>query len=76
LKNVNLYKKIKLKSDFNRRILKGTLGTVMEIIDEQNLYIEFEDFNGKPITEGNKQVFKIERKRIMLERKKRRHNTL
>lgn len=66
-----LYKKFRLKSDFNGRILKGTRGTVIEIIDEQNLYVEFEDFNGKPITEGDEQVFKIKRKIIILEREKR-----
>ncbi len=71
-----LYKKFRLKADFNGRILKGTRGTVMEIIDEQDLYVEFEDFNGKPISEGDEEVFKIERKKVLLERKKRTHNTI
>jgi len=70
-----LYKKFRLKSNFNGQILTGTRETVMEVIDEQDLYVEFEDSNGKPITEENNQVFKIERKRIILERKKR-HTTL
>ena len=71
-----LYKKFRLKSDFNERILKGTKGTVLEVIDKQDLYVEFEDLNGKPILEGDEQVFKIERKRIILERIKRTHNTM
>jgi hypothetical protein len=65
-----LYKKFRLKSDFNGRIPKGTRGTVIEIIDKQDLYVEFEDFNGNTITEDDEQVFKVERKRIMIERKK------
>ncbi|SOE23532.1 hypothetical protein SAMN06298216_3917 [Spirosomataceae bacterium TFI 002] len=69
-----LYKKFRLKSDFNKRILKGTMGTVMEVIDKQNLYVEFENLNGNPILIDDEQVFKIERKRIILERKKRTHN--
>jgi len=63
-----LYKKFRLKSDFNERILKGTRGTVMEIIDKQSLFVEFENSIGKPITEGDELIFKIERKRIILER--------
>lgn len=66
-----LNKKFRLMSDFNEQILKGTRGTVKEIIDVQNVYVEFEDPHGKPITEGVEQIFKIERKRIMLERQKR-----
>lgn len=66
------HKKIRLKSDFNERILKGTRGTVMEVIDEQHVHVEFEDLHGKPIVEGDQQVFKIERKGIILERLKRR----
>jgi hypothetical protein len=64
-----LNKKFRLKSDFNERIPKGTKGTVMEVIDKQYLYVEFEDLNGKPILLGYGQVFKIERQRIMLDRK-------
>jgi hypothetical protein len=71
-----LYKKIRLKTDFNERIKKGTRGTVMEIIDKQNLHVEFEDFNGKPIIENDKQVFKIESKRVTLEKNKRTHNNI
>ncbi len=63
-----LYKKFKLKSDFNERILKGTKGNVLEVIDKQHLYVEFEGLNGKLILEGDEQIFKIERKRIMLEK--------
>jgi hypothetical protein len=70
-----LYKKFRLKSDFNRQILTGTRGTVMEVIDKQDLYVEFEDFNGNPISEGDEQFFKIERKKIMLERKNERTRT-
>ncbi len=69
-----LYKKFKLKTDFNERILKGTRGTVMEIIDKQDLFVEFEDTNGAPITEGDEQVFKIERKIIIIERRKQTHS--
>ena len=58
-----LYKKIRLKSDFSERILKGTRGTVMEIIDKQDLYVEFEAPNGTPIMVDDEQIFKIERKR-------------
>ncbi|NQY30623.1 MAG: hypothetical protein HRT69_14270 [Flavobacteriaceae bacterium] len=65
-----LYKKIRLKSDFSERILKGTRGTVMEIIDKQDLYVEFEAPNGTPIMVDDEQIFKIKRKRIILERKK------
>ena len=71
-----LRKKFKLKTDFNERILKETRGTVMEIIDKQDLFVEFEDTNGVPITEGDEQVFKIERKIIVLERRKQTHNNV
>lgn len=64
-----LHKKFRLKTDFNNRMLKGTRGIVMEVIDEQYLYVEFEDLSGKPIIKGDEQVFKIERKKIMLNRK-------
>lgn len=66
-----LYKQFRLKSDFNKRILKGTRGTIMEVIDAQNFYVEFETPNRKPIMVDNEQTFKIKRKRIILERKKR-----
>ena len=58
-------------NNFNERILKGTRGTVMEIIDEKQIFVEFEDSNGIPIAESGEQVFKIERKAIELERRKR-----
>jgi hypothetical protein len=71
-----LNKQFRLKSDFNGYILKGTRGTIIKIIDKQNLHVEFEGFNGKSIMKNDKQVFKIERKRITLEkREKRTHNT-
>tara|TARA_B110000305_G_scaffold101984_1_gene114694 strand:+ start:168 stop:383 length:216 start_codon:yes stop_codon:yes gene_type:complete len=69
-----VFKKFKLKCDLNERILKGALGTVMEVIDERNLFVEFENSNGKPIIINDEQIFKIERNRVMLERKKRTHN--
>lgn len=64
-----LYKKVRLKTDFNGQILKGTRGTVMEVIDEQYLYVEFEDLNGKLIAKDEEEVFKIERKSVALEKK-------
>jgi hypothetical protein len=69
-----LYKTVRLRSDFNERISKGTLGTVIEVIDEHHVFAEFEDSHGKPIEIQGEQVFKIERSKLMLERKKRTHN--
>lgn len=66
-----LYKKIKLKSDLNKLILKGTYGTVVEIIDQQYVSVQFENIIGKSIMDGNKQSFKIDRKIVILDRKKR-----
>ena len=63
-----LFKKFRLKSDFSQHIPKGTRGTVMEVIDEQYLFIEFEDADGNPILEDDEMVFKIERKKIRLEK--------
>ncbi len=69
-----LFKKFKLKSDLDNRIIKGTRGTVMEVIDEQNVFVEFEDSSGNPIEVNGNRVFKIKRNKIWLERKKRTHN--
>lgn len=66
-----LYKKFRLRSDFNEQILKGTRGTVMQVIDAQNLFVEFETPNGEPIMVGDEQTFRIKRKGIILERKNR-----
>ncbi|MBB3696554.1 hypothetical protein KMW28_24015 [Flammeovirga yaeyamensis] len=68
-----LYKKFKLRSDFNEQIPKGMRGTVLEIIDEQNMYVEFENTKGLPFIDVDEQVFKIERKRIILENVKLKH---
>jgi hypothetical protein len=69
-----LFKKFKLKTDFDKRIPKGTSGIVMEVIDEHNLFVEFEDSLGKPILVVDKQVFKIKRRKIILKRIKRKHS--
>jgi len=66
-----LHKKFRLRTNFNERIPKGTTGTVMQVIDEKNLYVEFEDINENPIVQCDNQLFKIQRKKVMLERKKR-----
>jgi len=62
-----LFKKFKLRSDFSGRIQRGTSGTVMAVIDDQSLYVEFEDTDGKPITDGGITIFKIDRKKVILE---------
>lgn len=66
-----LFKKFKLKSGLNQRIPKGTQGTVREVIDERNLFVEFEDATGQPIIINNEKIFKIARHRVILERKRR-----
>ena len=75
LEKTYLYKKIVLRNGLNKFIVKGTRGTVLEIIDEDNFYVEFEDSTGKPIEVEGNQVFKVKRKDVMLQRKLRKpHN--
>ena len=42
----------------------------MEVIDKQNLLVEFEDQNGKVIINNGKQTFKIKLRNIILEKTK------
>lgn len=66
-----LFKKFRLRSDLHEQIPKGTRGTVLEVINERTLSVEFEGNSGQPITIDSKKTFKIRRSRVMLERKKR-----
>lgn len=62
-----LRKKFKLKAPLNERIPKGTRGTVVQVIDEKNIFVEFENTNGTQITVDQKQLFKVKLKNIALE---------
>ncbi len=69
IENRYLFKKLILITDFNNEIQKGTRATVMEIIDQQHFYVEFENSNGEPIVFNDQQIFKIQRNKVRLERK-------
>ena len=58
LEKTYLYKKIVLRKSLNTFIAKGTWGTVLEIIDEDNFFVEFEDSTGKQVEVEGIQVFK------------------
>lgn len=64
-----LFKKVMILYNFHELVSKGTQGTVIEIIDKQNMYVEFEDSNGRPIVINDKYVFKIRRNKVKLKRK-------
>lgn len=68
IKRRYLFKKFRLRSNLNDQMVKGTRGTVLEVIDEQNLFVELEDANGKPMIVNDEKVFQVARKNVLLER--------
>lgn len=70
IEKLYLFKKFKLKSDLMGIAPKGTSGTIKKVVDEGNLLVELEDLNARPIRIKDKQTFKIELDKVLLERKR------
>ena len=63
-----LYKKIKLTESLNSQLKVGQYGAILEVIDENNVFAEFYDRNGKQIELDNELVFKIRIKQFTLQK--------
>ena len=61
-----LYKKFILTETQNPLIEKGMKGVVLEVIDNENVYAEFLNENGKQIEYQNELAFKIPIKKLKL----------
>jgi len=63
-----LYKKVSPKEKLKNGIEIGTIGTVMEIIDNKTAFVEFYDQNGEFIEIDGELAFKVELKNIKLKK--------
>ncbi|MEO1548263.1 MAG: hypothetical protein AAFU74_16080 [Bacteroidota bacterium] len=63
-----LYKKVSPKERLKIGIEIGTIGTVMELIDNNTAFVEFYDQNGEFVEIDNELAFKVELKNIKLKR--------
>jgi len=63
-----LYKKVSPKEKLKNGIEIGTIGTVMEIIDNKTAFVEFYDQNGKFIEINNELTFKVELNNMKLKK--------
>jgi len=62
------YKKVILKEKLENGIERGTIGTVMEIIDKNTAFVEFYDKNAAFIEIKNELMFKIKLNQIKLKK--------
>ncbi len=63
-----LYKKVSPRQQLKNGIESGTIGTVMEIIDNKTAFVEFYDHKGEFIEIDDELAFKIELKNIKLKK--------
>lgn len=66
-----LAKKVKLMVGLHGFIPKGTIGTVVEVVDLQILRVEFQNEQQQPIVISGQQVFEVKRNNVLRLRKKR-----
>ncbi len=62
-------RRIKLRSGINEKFPKGTLGEVIEVIDEETLLLKFEDLNGNLISVNGTSHFPVNKRKVMLVRR-------
>ncbi|HQX39173.1 MAG: hypothetical protein IPI00_02100 [Flavobacteriales bacterium] len=70
IKRIYTHKRVVLRDVLFDVIPKGTQGVVLEVIDEEKVFAEFESATGDKVSIGDETVFEVELNRLSLVRRR------